>query len=165
MKGRGRGDGKRTWQRRSRRHGTEEHEVIGTKIEEETKQGRRVDWGKHNGPNSQKKYLYLRVGVPGLDATFLHHALTPCKFSKCPSNPAPVPPCTTPSFSTTTLPSGAACAWFALDLTDRDDLFDLDEDDVVRTLALLLEVVLAAVTALHTDPALFFCMLPSIVGC
>ena len=83
-----------------------------------------------------------------------------------PIQPAPVPPCTTPSFSTTTLPSGSACAWFTLDLTDGDDLFDLDDDDdVVRTLALLLDVVLAVVTALHTDPAFFFFMLPSIVGC
>ena len=120
-----------------------------------------MDWGGLNGPID----LYLRVGVPGLDATFLHHALTPCTFSNCPSNPAPAPPCTTPSFSTTTLPSGAACAWFTLDLKDGDDLFDLDDEEVVRTLALPLDVVLAVVTALHTDPAFFFFMLPSIVGC
>ena len=48
---------------------------------------------------------------------------------------------------------------------DGDDLFDLDDNDVVHMLALPLDVVLAVVTALHTDPAFFCFMLPSIVGC
>ena len=52
-----------------------------------------------------------------------------------------------------------------LSTPNGDDLFNLDDDDAVCMLALLLNMVLAVVTALHIDPAFFFFMLPSIIGC